>query len=53
MSALLVENKVVTDKNFVFEMWVDHFGALSTPSVHGNFDSNFLIRVSANVADIL
>ena len=52
MSAFLVENKLITDKNLIREMWADHFEALGTPSVNENFDSNFLTCVTASVADI-
>ena len=52
MSAFLVENKLITDKNLIREMRADHFEALGTPSVNENFDSNFLTCVTASVADI-
>ena len=52
MSAFLVENKLIADKNPIREMWADHFEALGTPSVNKNFDSNFLTCVRASVADI-
>ena len=53
MSAFLVENKLITDKNLIREMWADHFEALGTPQDNENFDSNFLTYVTASVADIL
>ena len=52
MSAFLVENKLITDKNLIREMWVDHFEAIGTRSVNVNFDSNFLTFVTAGVAEI-
>ena len=53
MSAFLVEDKLITDKNLIREMWVNHFEALETPSNSENFDNNFLARVTASVDDIL
>ena len=53
MSAFLVEDKLITDKNLIREMWVNRFEALGTPSNSENFDSNFLVRVTASVEDIL
>ena len=52
MSAFLVENKLITDKNLICEMWADHFEALGTPSVNVNFDSNFLVCGTADIAEI-
>ena len=52
MSALLVEDKLITDRNLIREMWVNHFEALGTLSNSENFDSNFLARVTASVEDI-
>ena len=52
MSAFLVKDKLITDKNFIREIWVNHFEALGTPSNNENFDSNFLARVTASVEDI-
>ena len=49
MSAFLVEDKLITDRNLIREMWVNHFEALGTPSNSENFNSNFL----ASVGDIL
>ena len=49
MSAFLVEDKLITDRNLIREMWVNHFEALGTPSNSENFDSNFLARVTASV----
>ena len=51
MSAFFVEDKLITDKNLIREMWVNHFEALGTPSNNENFDSNFLARVTAGVED--
>ena len=53
MSAFLVEDKLITDRNLIGEMWVNHFEALGTPSNSENFDSNFLACVTASVAEIL
>ena len=52
MSAFLVENKLITDKNLIREMWTDHVEVLGTPSVNKNFDSNFLTCVTAGVAEM-
>ena len=52
MSAFLVKDKLITDKNLIREMWVNHFEALGTPSNSENFDNNFLARVTASVEDI-
>ena len=52
MSAFIVEDKLITDKNLIREMWVNHFEALGTPSNSENFDSNFLARVTTSVEDI-
>ena len=52
MSAFVVENKLITDKNLIREMWADHFETLGTPSVNENFDSNFPTCVTAGVAEI-
>ena len=52
MSAFLVEDKLIMDRNLIREMWVNHFEALGTPSNSENFDSNFLARVTASVEDI-
>ena len=52
MSAFLVKDKPITDKNLIREMWVSHFQNLGTSSNSENFDSNFLARVTASVEDI-
>ena len=54
MSACLVEDRLITDKNLIREilMWANHFEALGTPSNSENFESNFLARVTASVEDI-
>ena len=52
MSAFLVEDKLITDRNLIREMWVNHFEAPGTPSNSENFDNNFLARVTASVEDI-
>ena len=53
MSAFLVKDKLITDKNLIREIWANHFETLGTPSNSENFDSNFLARVTASVEDIL
>ena len=50
-SAFLDEDKLITDRNLIREMWVNHFEALGPPSNSENFDSNFLARVTASVKD--
>ena len=50
MSTFLVENKLITAKSLIYEMWADHFKAFGTPSVNENFDSNFLTCVTTGVA---
>ena len=52
MSAFLVKDKLITNKNLIREMWVNHFETLGTPSNSENFDSNFLAHVTASVEDI-
>ena len=39
MSAFLVDGKMITDKNDIREIWVEHFKKLGTPSTNTNFDS--------------
>ena len=51
MSAFLVEDRLITDKNLIREMWVNHFEALGIPSNSENFDSNFLAPVTAGVEE--
>ena len=53
MSAFLVEDKLITEKNLTCEMWANHFEAPGTPLGSGNSDSNFLAHVTASVEDIL
>ena len=53
MGVFLVEDKLITFKNLIREMWFNHFEAPGTPSNSENFDSNFLARVTASVEDIL
>ena len=45
MSAFLVDDKLITDRNLIREMWVNHFEALGTPLNSENFDSNFFLLV--------
>ena len=52
MSAFLVEDKRITDRNLIREMWINHFESLGTPSNSETFDSNFLARVTASVEDM-
>ena len=52
MSAVPVENKLITDKNLIRGMWADHFEAHGTASVNENLDGNFLTCVTAGVAEI-
>ena len=52
MSAFLVENKLITDKNLIRKMWADHFEALGSPSVNENLDSSFPTCVTSSVTDI-
>ena len=42
ISAFLVKDKLITDKNLIREMWVNHFETLGIPLNSENFDSNFL-----------
>ena len=52
MSAFLAEDRLITDRNLIGDMWVNHFEALGTPSNSENFDSNFLPHVTASVENI-
>ena len=52
MSAFFDEDKLITDRSLIREMWVNHFEALGTPLNSENSDSNFLARVTASVKDI-
>ena len=45
MKEFLVENKLITDKNLIHEIWADHFERFGTPVVNENFDSNFLTSI--------
>ena len=42
MSAFLVNDNFLTDRNFIHNMWVGHFEALGTPSENDRFDNAFL-----------
>ena len=53
MSAFLIDGKMITEKNDIREMWVEHFEKLGTPSTNTNFDSVFLDRVSASVQEFV
>ena len=53
MSAFLVEDKLITDRNLTCEMWANHFEALDAPSDSENSDSNVLAHVTASVEYIL
>ena len=52
MSASLVNGKLLTDRNFIRDMWADHFEALGTPSENEYFDNTFLNRVVSGVREI-
>ena len=49
MSAFLVDGKLITDKNFIRNMWADHFESTGKPSSNANFDSNLLAKVANTV----
>ena len=51
MSAFLIDDKRITDKNDIREMWAEHFEKLGTPSTNTNVDSALLDRVSASVQE--
>ena len=45
MSAFLVNENLLTDRNLIRDMWADHFEALGTTSETEYFDNAFLNRV--------
>ena len=52
ISAFLVGDKLITDKNSIRNMWADHFEFLGKPSSNANFGSNFLARVANTVQEL-
>ena len=52
MGAFLVNDRLLTDKNLIREMWTDHFEALGTPSENAHFDNGFLDTVARGVQEI-
>ena len=52
MGAFLVNDNLLTDKNLIREMWVDHFEALGTPSENAYSDNGFLDTVARDVQEI-
>ena len=52
MSAFLVNDNLLTDRNLIRDMWADHFEALGTPSENEYFDNTFLNRVVSGVPEI-
>ena len=52
MSAFLVNGNLLTDRNFIRDMWADHFEALGTLSESEYFDNAFLNRVVSGVREI-
>ena len=52
MSSFLVDEKLITDKKQILEMWAGHFEELGTSSINTHFDSEFFTRVTANVQEI-
>ena len=51
MSAFLVNGNLLTDRNLIRDMWVDHFEALGTPPESEYLDNAFLNRVVSGVCD--
>ena len=52
MNAFLIDEKWITDKNDVREMWANHFEDLGKPSVSPCFDHEFSDRVASRVRNI-
>ena len=52
VSALLVDGKLITNKNLIRNMWADHFESPGTPLTNANFDSNFLAKLANTVQDL-
>ena len=52
MSSFLVDEKFITNKKQIREMWTGHFEELGTPSENIQFDSDFLSCLTANVQEI-
>ena len=53
MAALLIDEKLITDKKQILDMWADHFEALGTPSVSARYDNDFCTCIATSVKDIL
>ena len=49
---LLVDGKLITDKNLIRNIWADHFESLGTISSNTNFDSKFLAKVADTVQEL-
>ena len=49
---LLVNGKLITDKNLIRNIWADHFESLGTISSNTNFDSKFLAKVADTVQEL-
>ena len=52
MNAFLTDGKWITDKNYIRDMWVNHFEDLRKPSVSPCFDHEFSDRVATRVRNI-
>ena len=52
MNAFLIDGKWITDKNYIRDMWVNHFEDLRKPSVSTCFDHEFSDRVATRVRNI-
>ena len=53
MSAFVVNGELLTDKNKIRDMWVDHFEALGSISEIETFDKDFFNKVSDSVRESL
>ena len=51
MTALLVNDILLSDKNKTRQMWTDHFETLGTTSVNDNFDNNFCANIVNRVRE--
>ena len=49
---LLVDGKLISDKNLIRNIWADHFESLGTISSNTNFDSKFLAKVADTVQEL-
>ena len=52
MNAFLIDEKLITDKNDIRDMWANHFEDLGKPSVSPSFDHDFFDRVATRVRNI-